>query len=77
MPSESEVVPSEQPTKPAATEAAKPKPKPRTYTVRRGDTLSAIAERFDTTVRAIVRANKLKDRNSLQVGQKLKIPPGG
>jgi LysM repeat protein len=46
----------------------------RTYTVKPGDTLSAIAARFDTTVSAIVNLNDLNNANSLRVGQKLKIP---
>jgi len=46
----------------------------RTYTVQRGDTLSKIARQFGTTVDAIVRANNIKDRNKIYVGQKLIIP---
>jgi len=45
-----------------------------TYTVQSGDTLSAIAERFGTTVDAIVEANDLADARSLEVGQSLIIP---
>lgn len=47
-----------------------------TYTVQAGDTLSAIAQRFGTTVEAIVAANNLADPDSIQVGQELIIPPG-
>jgi LysM repeat protein len=43
------------------------------YTVKSGDTLSSIASRFGTTVRAIRSANNLKTDRIL-VGQKLKIP---
>lgn len=43
------------------------------YTVKSGDTLSSIASRFGTTVRAIRSANSLKTDRIL-VGQKLKIP---
>ena len=46
----------------------------RRYTVERGDTLSSIAERFDTTVRAIARANDIDDPNRIKVGQELRIP---
>jgi len=46
----------------------------RTYVVESGDTLSAIAERFDTTVRAIVRANDIADPDVIDVGQELTIP---
>ncbi|MFQ3663461.1 MAG: LysM domain-containing protein [Chloroflexaceae bacterium] len=44
------------------------------YTVQPGDTLSAIAERFDTTVDELVVANGLTDPNALQTGQTLLIP---
>ena len=47
-----------------------------TYVVRRGDTLSEIAEAHDTTVSAIKRVNHL-DGPDLQPGQKLLIPAGG
>jgi LysM repeat protein len=43
--------------------------------VRQGDTLSAIALRFDTTVRALVEANDLDDPDALTLGQRLSIPP--
>jgi LysM repeat protein len=51
--------------------------KTRTYEVKSGDTLSEIAEQFDTTVKALVKANKLKDAHSIRAGQKLTIPAGG
>lgn len=47
---------------------------PRYYTVQPGDTLSAIAARFRTTVEAIVRANGIKNPNLIYVGQRLTIP---
>lgn len=46
----------------------------RTYRVRSGDTLSAIAERFDTTVRALVRANDIENPNEIRAGEELVIP---
>ena len=45
-----------------------------TYTVQPGDTLSSIAERFDSAVRDIQNANKISDPRGLQVGQTLFIP---
>jgi LysM repeat protein len=45
------------------------------YVVQQGDTLSGIAERFGVTEDAIVRANKLPDRNRVDAGQVLLIPP--
>jgi lipoprotein-anchoring transpeptidase ErfK/SrfK len=44
------------------------------YVVRRGDTLSAIALRYDTTVAAIMRANRITNARSIWVGQRLTIP---
>lgn len=44
------------------------------YTVQTGDTLSGLADRFDTTVDEIVAANGLTDPNALQPGQTLIIP---
>ncbi len=46
----------------------------RTYRVQSGDTLSAIAARFDTTVAAIVNLNNLDNPNQLSIGQVLLIP---
>ena len=40
-----------------------------------GDTLSAIAARYDTTVTAIEELNPGKDLTTLQPGQKLNVPP--
>lgn len=47
-----------------------------TYTVKKGDSLSKIAEKFGTTVTAIQKANsnKIKNVNDIRVGWVLKIP---
>ena len=45
-----------------------------TYTVKAGDTLSAIAIKFHTTVKAIADLNHIPDPNLISVGQLLKIP---
>lgn len=45
-----------------------------TYLVEAGDTLSAIAERFETTVGAIMEANDLTDPTLIFSGQELTIP---
>jgi LysM repeat protein len=45
-----------------------------TYVVRSGDTLSQIANRFDTTVPALVQANNIADPDVIDVGQELTIP---
>ncbi len=46
----------------------------RTYTVVAGDTLGAIALRFNTTVAAIASANSIANVNLIRVGQVLTIP---
>lgn len=51
-----------------------PQPWPRVYIVQPGDTLSAIAWRFGTTVWAIVQANGIWNPNLIYVGQRLIIP---
>jgi LysM repeat protein len=45
-----------------------------TYRVKSGDTLSAIAARFGTTTRVLVRLNGIADPSKLKVGQILKLP---
>lgn len=47
------------------------------YTVQTGDSLSAIAARFNTTVNAIVAANNIANPSSIFAGQKLVIPGPG
>ncbi len=51
-----------------------PDPEQYHYTVLPGDSLTAIADRFATTIGAIASANGLTDVNSLVVGQTLAIP---
>jgi LysM repeat protein len=45
-----------------------------TYTVRGGDTLSAIAARRGVTLAALLKANRLSMRSVIHPGQKLRIP---
>lgn len=45
-----------------------------TYVIAEGDTLTAIAERFGTTVDAIVEANDIDDPDLIVVGEELSIP---
>jgi len=47
-----------------------------TYTVKKGDTLSEIAQKYNTTVKALQSLNNIKDPNKIYVGQKLKISGG-
>jgi membrane-bound lytic murein transglycosylase D len=54
--------------------AAADPPAPKHYTVRRGDTLSAIARRFHCDgVRELARSNHLRSASSLQIGKRLKL----
>jgi LysM repeat protein len=65
---------------PAATVAptaapATPVPSPvRTYTVRRGDTLSGIAAEFGTTVKALAELNDIEDPARIRIGAVLELP---
>ncbi len=47
------------------------------HQVRQGETLSHLAKRYRTTVRAIVAANHIRRQSFIKVGQKLKIPSRG
>lgn len=44
------------------------------YFVRRGDTLSGIASKFRVSVNSLVVENGIRNRNSLRIGQRLRIP---
>jgi membrane-bound lytic murein transglycosylase D len=48
-------------------------PSDRSYTVRRGDTLTGISQRFGVTTQALMRLNGIGDRNMIQPGQVLKL----
>ena len=48
-----------------------------TYIVHRGDTLSAIAWRYGTSVWTLARMNGLANPNYIWVGQRLVVPCGG
>lgn len=54
--------------------ATPPQSAPETYIVQPGDTLTAIAARYHTTVAALKQLNKLGESDLIQVGQKLLIP---
>ncbi|WP_225408961.1 LysM peptidoglycan-binding domain-containing protein [Stigmatella hybrida] len=60
----------------AAQPAPAPAPSSQQYTVRSGDTLSGIAQRYGTTTGALAKANNISNPNLIQVGQKLTIPGG-
>jgi len=44
------------------------------YTVKRGDTLSTIAARYNTSSRDLMRLNKLNNGDILRIGQALELP---
>jgi putative chitinase len=48
-----------------------------TYVVQPGDTLSRIAQRFNTTVAALAQLNGIVNPNRIQVGQRLIVPGTG
>lgn len=43
------------------------------YTVRKGDSLWTIARQYNTSVKALAKANKISTKSTLRLGQKLKI----
>ncbi len=49
----------------------------RSYTVRAGDNLFKIAQRFGTTVNALIEANDIRDPDSIHAGVALTIPYDG
>jgi hypothetical protein len=59
-------VPSERPRRPASTRAS-------AYSVRSGDTLGTIADRFGTTVDQLLTLNPGIDPRALRVGQSLRV----
>ena len=44
------------------------------YVVKRGDTLSTIASRFDISQNALKRSNGIRNSRLIRIGQKLKVP---
>lgn len=47
------------------------------YTVRAGDTLTAIASRFQTTVQRLAALNDIGNPNLIYIGERLQIPTTG
>ena len=43
------------------------------YTVKKGDTLSSIAKKYNTTVDKLVKLNNIKDKNKIYVDQKIRV----
>jgi putative chitinase len=49
-------------------------PKYTVHRVRRGETLTGLADRYGTTIAAIQRANALGKRSLIRIGERLRIP---
>lgn len=64
------------PSASAPTRSPKPSPtaKPRTYTIKSGDTLSSIAARFHTTAQILEQLNGIKSPFVIHPGEVLKLP---
>lgn len=56
--------------------APKPQPKEEYYTVKSGDTLSAIAKKYGTTVAALASDNGIQNPNLIYPGQRLRVRRG-
>ena len=53
---------------------SKPAARRTTHTVRRGETLYRIANRYGVTVDELRRANRIGRRAAIRVGQRLSVP---
>src|SRR5512140_1663989 len=62
---------------PSATAPSPATATPAIHVVQRGETLGALAQRYNVTLEALMQANGLTDPNVLQVGQTLLIPASG
>lgn len=47
-----------------------------TYTIQKGDSLSAIAKRYGVTASDLAAANGIANPNRIRIGQKIKVPEG-
>ncbi|WP_434408417.1 glucosaminidase domain-containing protein [Geobacillus thermoleovorans] len=59
--------------KPVKSAVADKKEKPQIYIVQKGDTLTAIAKRYNTSVQNLVKLNNIKNPDLILVGQKLRV----
>lgn len=69
--------PTPTPVPPPSSTPTPPPTGSQTYIVQPGDTLSAIARRFNTTITAIAQASGISNINIIYVGQRLTIPGSG
>ncbi|MGQ9599309.1 MAG: FxLYD domain-containing protein [Anaerolineae bacterium] len=63
------------PATPSDTPTPTATPTPIIYTIKKGDTLLAVARQFGVTVQAIQEVNGIIDPRRLQIGQEIIIPP--
>ena len=70
---EDRIAAEEQAKKDAAARAAAEAAAMRYHTIRTGDTLSGIAKKYHTTVRAICRLNGISEKTVLRVGRRLRV----
>ena len=61
------------PSENKASATSKPVAKKTIYTVKKGDVLSKIAAKYNTTTKKLQEANNIKDANKIYPGQKIKI----
>ena len=62
---------------PAAGSSPSPKPDVKTYTVKSGDTMSSIAQKFSVSLSALIKSNpQIKDPDVIHTGDVLKLPSG-
>jgi D-alanyl-D-alanine carboxypeptidase/D-alanyl-D-alanine-endopeptidase (penicillin-binding protein 4) len=73
-PSAGRATPAPPAREPAQPPASAPSGRARGYTIRKGDTLSEIADRFGVSVRALQRANPGLTARRIQPGKRLRIP---
>ncbi len=66
--------PGTSPTEPDEDKPDEPDEEVVIYTVRRGDTISAIALKFKVSEKALLEANKITNPRAIQIAQKLVIP---
>lgn len=60
--------------KESALAKVKASPKVESYTVKKGDTLIAIAKKYNTTAKKLADYNAISNPNVIVIGQKIKIP---
>lgn len=68
------IAPSLRVPSPSSSANAQPATSGTTYRVKSGDTLSAIAARFGTTTRVLIRLNGIVDPSKIKIGQVIRLP---